>query len=81
LEEGVLIPDTGGLRKLRWSAKGKGKQGGARVIYYFHNLEVPLYLMAIYAKGVQSDLTPHGRNLLIKQLRVLKAGWKTRGSK
>jgi hypothetical protein len=48
-EAGVLIPETGGLRKLRWTAKGKGKRGGSRVIYYFHNLDVPVFLMAIFA--------------------------------
>jgi mRNA-degrading endonuclease RelE of RelBE toxin-antitoxin system len=41
-EAGDLIPETGGLRKLRWAAKGRGKRGGSRVIYYFHNLDVPL---------------------------------------
>jgi len=42
-EAGDRIPGTGGLRKLRWAARGKGKRGGSRVIYYFHNLAVPLF--------------------------------------
>jgi mRNA-degrading endonuclease RelE of RelBE toxin-antitoxin system len=40
-EAGDLIPGTGGLRKVRWTSKGKGRRGGSRVIYYFHNIEVP----------------------------------------
>src|SRR5437879_4452886 len=55
-EAGVLIPETGGLRKLRWASKGKGKRGGSRVIYYFHNIDFPLFLMTIYAKNVQTDV-------------------------
>ena len=73
---GDLIPQTGGLRKLRWEARGKGRRGGSRVIYYFHNLEVPVFLMAIYAKGVQEDLLPVQRKALSKQLRGLKADWR-----
>lgn len=75
-EAGDLIPETGGLRKLRWSARGKGRRGGSRVIYYFHNLEVPVFLMAIYMKAVQSDLSPAQRKALTRQLRALKADWK-----
>jgi len=33
-EAGAVIPGTGGLRKLRWGAGGKGKRGGVRVVYY-----------------------------------------------
>jgi mRNA-degrading endonuclease RelE of RelBE toxin-antitoxin system len=73
---GDLIPQTGGLRKLRWAAKGKGRKGGSRVIYYFHNLDVPVFLMAIYAKGVQEDLSPQQRTALSRQLHALKADWK-----
>src|SRR5258708_20905510 len=72
-EAGDVMPETGGLRKLRWAAKGKGKRGGSRVIYYFHNAEVPLFLMAIYAKSIQADLSPRQRKALISQLRGLKA--------
>ena len=49
-EAGDVIPQTGGLRKLRWTAKGRGKRGGSRVIYYFHDIDVPLFLMAIVRK-------------------------------
>ena len=75
-EEGDLIPGTGGLRKLRWAARGKGRRGGSRVIYYFHNLDVPLFLMAIFAKNVQADLTPKQKSALIRQLNAIRLEWK-----
>jgi mRNA-degrading endonuclease RelE of RelBE toxin-antitoxin system len=36
-EAGDVVPESGGVRKIRWAAKGKGKRGGVRVIYYFHS--------------------------------------------
>ncbi len=44
-KSGNLIQGSGGIRKLRWRAKGKGKSGGSRIIYYFHNPEIPLFLL------------------------------------
>ncbi len=38
---GVLVPGSGGIRKLRWGLDGRGKRGGARVIYFFHDMEMP----------------------------------------
>ena len=75
-ESGAVIPETGGLRKLRWASKGKGKRGGSRVIYYFHALDVPLFLMAIYGKNVRTDLSPQQRAALTAQLRAMKREWK-----
>ena len=43
-KSGDLMQGTGGIRKLRWSAQGKGKSGGVRVIYYFHKDTTPLFL-------------------------------------
>jgi hypothetical protein len=65
-EAGVVIPGTGGVRKLRWTAQGKGKRGGGRVIYYFHNFKLPLYLMAFFTKGAKSDLTPKEKKELTR---------------
>lgn len=55
---GVVVPGTGGVRKVRWAASGRGKRGGARVIYYYHSLALPLFLLTVYTKGVQEDLSP-----------------------
>jgi hypothetical protein len=45
-EAGEIIPETGGVRKIRWALEGKGKRGGARVIYYYHNNKrLPVFLL------------------------------------
>lgn len=54
---GVLIPGTGGVRKIRWGTTGKGKRGGMRIIYYYHSERIPLFLLTVYAKSRQSDLS------------------------
>jgi len=60
-----VIPGSGGLRKLRWSLDGRGKRGGARLIYYWFTAQGSLLLLFIYPKNVQDDLTPDQ----IRQLR------------
>lgn len=57
-EQGPVIPRSGGLRKIRWTASGRGKRGGIRVIYYWHAAEETFYMLFAYAKNVQGDLTP-----------------------
>ena len=54
---GDVIPGSGGVRKLRWGLEGRGKRGGARVIYFFHDMEMPLLLLKVYAKNEQEDLS------------------------
>jgi hypothetical protein len=61
-EAGDVIPETGGIRKIRWALKGKGKSGGVRVIYYFHNETVPVFLLTVYAKNQKANLTKAERN-------------------
>ena len=63
---GDLIPGTGGLRKVRWShaGRGRGKRGGARVIYYWHQPGEAVYLLAAYSKGQRDDLTTREKKLL-----------------
>ncbi len=56
-EQGPLIRGSGGLRKLRWSAPGRGKRGGVRVIYYWHPGDAAFYLLFAYAKGTRDDLS------------------------
>ncbi len=48
---GEIIPETGGVRKIRWALTGRGKRGGARIIYYFHNERLPVFLLAAYGKN------------------------------
>jgi hypothetical protein len=54
---GDVIPGTGGVRKLRWGLQGRGKRGGARVIYFFWNESMPIFLLAAFAKNERVDLT------------------------
>ena len=56
-KQGVIVPGCGGIRKMRYAATGRGKRGGARVIYYFPNNDEEIYLLDIYAKNEQSDLS------------------------
>ena len=59
---GDIMQGTGGIRKLRWSAQGKGKSGGVRIIYYHHNRSIPLYLLTLFGKGEKTNLTKAERN-------------------
>jgi len=61
---GVVVPGAGGVRKVRWRAGGRGKRGGARVIYFFHNERVPLFLLTAYAKSQRVDLAPAQRTAM-----------------
>ncbi|HEY5208061.1 MAG TPA: type II toxin-antitoxin system RelE/ParE family toxin [Stellaceae bacterium] len=77
-EAGDLIPGTGGLRKLRWGGKSKGKSGGYRAIYYFFDRDVPIFLLAIYAKAMKEDLTSAEKKQLRDLAIILKARAKTK---
>ena len=63
---GKIMQGTGGIRKLRWAAQGKGKSGGVRVIYYYHNKSIPLFLLTLFGKGEKSNLTKAECNELNK---------------
>ena len=65
-EVGKIIPDSGGIRKVRWALPGKGKRGGARVLYYWYTSQNQILMLYAYAKNKQEDLTP-------EQLKALKA--------
>jgi hypothetical protein len=65
-QSGDLMQGTGGIRKLRWPARGKGKSGGVRVIYYYHDGFMPLFLLTIFGKGEKANLSKAERNELAK---------------
>jgi len=73
---GDVMEGTGGVRKLRWSRGSQGKSGGVRVIYYFHNESMPLYLLTLYAKNERSNLTKAQRNELLELTTLLVLTWK-----
>jgi mRNA-degrading endonuclease RelE of RelBE toxin-antitoxin system len=63
-EVGVLIPGTGGLRKIRWRGSGRGKRGGVRVIYYWAGAHDTILLLMMFAKNERSDLTREQKAIL-----------------
>lgn len=72
---GDLIEGTGGIRKLRWGRGGHGKSGGVRVVYYYHSELMPLYLITLFSKNEQENLSKAERNDLAKLVDVLIAVW------
>ena len=73
---GVIMQGTGGIRKLRWRREGMGKSGGVRVIYYFHDEYIPLYLLTVFGKNEKDNLTKSERNELAKLVRILVDYWR-----
>ena len=70
-QSGDLMQGSGGIRKLRWSAQGRGKSGGVRVIYYYHNGSVPLFLLTVFGKGEKANISKAERNELAKLTQLL----------
>ena len=56
-DAGDMIPGSGGCRKLRWAAKGRGKRGGSRVIYFWVSADHRILLLDIYAKNESENLS------------------------
>lgn len=75
---GDEIPETGGVRKLRYAVPGRGKRGGARVIYYYLDDEIPLYALLIYPKNAKTDLTSNEKKAVRNLVRELKRQKKAR---
>jgi mRNA-degrading endonuclease RelE of RelBE toxin-antitoxin system len=65
-EQGRLIPGSRGLRKVRWAAEGRGKRGGLRIIYYWAQSRDAVYMLYVYGKQEQGDLTPAQLKMLIQ---------------
>ena len=73
---GVLTSGGGGIRKFRVGIAGRGKRGGGRVIYLFGGDDVPLFLLAAFAKNEKSDLTPAERAKLSKATASMLASYR-----
>ena len=72
-EAGVVMPETGGVRKLRWALPGRGKSGGARVIYYYHNESITLYALDIYAKNQKANLSAAEKKAARRTIAAIRA--------
>ena len=68
---GDVMEGTGGIRKLRWGRGSKGKSGGVRVIYYYHDQRIPLYLLTMFGKGERANLSKADRNALSRLVSIL----------
>jgi hypothetical protein len=68
-DAGDVIRNSGGIRKVRWSAKGHGKRGGVRVIYYWQVSADQIYMLYVYPKNEQENLTPEQLKVLRKHVK------------
>ena len=71
-DAGDLTRGSGGIRKIRWAAKGKGKSGGVRVIYYWAKASEHNYLLALYGKSERSNIDAATLRRIAKQLESMK---------
>jgi hypothetical protein len=62
---GDVIPGTGGVRKLRWKAPGRGKRGGYRIIYFAKLAQGHIWMLTMYAKNVADNIPAH----VLRQIR------------
>ena len=58
-ELGDVIPGSGGVRKMRWSAIGRGKRGGLRVIYFLRTRQGQIWMLTVYPKNVADTIPAH----------------------
>ena len=75
---GNEMAGTGGARKVRFAAKGKGKSGGVRVITFYSGVDIPVFLLNVFAKGDKVNLTKAERNELKKVLEDLAEAYRKR---
>jgi len=61
---GDVIKGTGGIRKVRFAVAGRGKSGGVRIIYYFYNEDIPVFMLTVFAKNEKANLTQAERKTL-----------------
>jgi mRNA-degrading endonuclease RelE of RelBE toxin-antitoxin system len=66
---GVIVPGSGGVRKVRFGFGGRGKSGGARIIYLFGGEDLPVFVLAAFAKNEKADLSMSERNALGRMVR------------
>ena len=74
---GDVMVGTGGARKLRFAASGKGKRGGVRTVHYFGGDDVPVFMLAVFKKGDRDNLSKAECNALRKELHGIAEAYRT----
>ena len=67
-----IVPGTGGVRKARHGAQGRGKSGGVRVVYYLHTAGPSAYLITVFAKKDRDNLNEADKAALKKFVKAIK---------
>ena len=81
-EKGDLIPGGGGIRKIRWQSKpSTGKSGGVRIIYYYYNNSMPIFLITVYPKSKKENISQEEKNIMNKLCKRLVLSYEERGKK
>jgi hypothetical protein len=70
-QAGLVMQGTGGIRKFRWASGHKGKSGGVRVIYYYHNESTPLFRLSVFGKKDKASLSKSESNELAKLCKLI----------
>jgi mRNA-degrading endonuclease RelE of RelBE toxin-antitoxin system len=73
---GVVIPGSGGIRKVRFGFGARGKSGGARIIYLFSGTNLPVFILAAVAKNEKANLSASERNALSKMVTIMVEGYR-----
>ncbi len=73
---GDIMASSGGARKVRYAARGKGKSGGYRIITYYADEDIPVFLLDVYSKSSQGNLSKSQLNDLKKILTALPRIWR-----
>jgi len=68
-ESGKVIPGSGGVRKIRWAAAGKGKSGGIRIIYYWKAMANEIWLLTVYSKSERETIPAHILRQIAEELK------------
>ena len=72
---GDVIKGTGGLRKVRVPLEGRGKSGGTRIVYFYHDDDMPLYAWLIYGKGQQADMSAAQKKAAMQVVQTILKRW------
>lgn len=75
-DAGEIMPGTGGARKVRFAGRGKGKSGGYRIVTFYADAGMPVFLLDVYSKDSQANLSKAERNELKAILSDLPRIWR-----